>query len=149
MTTEIQNNVSWLIPQIRNAEREQLKLKSDIAILEAEYKESEAYKNYLKLSRELQEAEAKELDLRNVAKNLMLENQLHDFTTLDWVTVQLNKTPWQLIIEKSAEQNIPEKYWKITKSIDKTSLKKAYTEWEFYDDWVYINTDFRLVIKND
>jgi len=147
MTNEISTQVEWLVPQIRNYEREQLRLKNEQAILENKFKNSKEYKNYLKISKELIEAGNKEKDLRNEAKQIMFTAWLHDFTTLDWVTVQLNKTPWSLKIEEWF--TCPEEYKRIKTEIDKTKLKKDYIDWKFYDDNISIEVDYKLVIKND
>jgi hypothetical protein len=44
---------------------------------------------------------------------------------------------------------VPQEYWKekVTKSIDKTTLKNDIKEWLIID-WVTIEVDYNLVIKN-
>ena len=144
---ELQTQIEQgFLPQIQSLEREQLKLRSDIAIAEQEYKESEAYKKYLELSRKLTQAENNEQQIRVEAKNIMLMNQLKEFTTLDWTKIMIKKTPWSIKVEPESEKNVPEQFWKISRSIDKTKLKTAFNEWLINDAWIYIDYDYTLQI---
>lgn len=142
---EITKKVEGFIPQIRQTEREQLRLRNEIAIYEDEYKQSDAYKKYTSYSRQLQEFEQKEMELRNEAKNILMQSWIHDFTTIDWITVQLNKTPGSLRIDDNFK--CPDEYLRIKKEIDKAKLKKDYIDWKFYDDNISIEITYNLVIK--
>lgn len=139
--------ISWLIPQIQQLELQKSKLLTRALELEAEYKSSPAYKEWVKISQEVELAKQQEQELREQGKQIMLEKGLKTFTTLDWITIQLNATPWSLVVEKEVEAELPDEYWRIKKEIDKTKLKKDYLEWKFYNDWVYINQDYNLKIK--
>lgn len=142
---EITTQVEGLIPSIRQAEREQLRLRNEIAIAEEEYKSSPAYKAYLNASRQLTLAEQSELELRSKAKDIMIMNWIHDFTTLDGITVQLNKTPGTLVIEEGAK--IPEEYYRVKKEIDKAAIKKDFNLWIPFDEKIYIQLDYKLIVK--
>jgi len=139
--------ISWLIPQIQQLELQKSKLLTRALELEAEYRNSPAYLEWVKISQEAELAKQQEQELREQGKQIMLEKGLKTFTTLDWITIQLNATPWSLVVEKESEAELPDEYWRIKKEIDKTKLKKDYLEWKFYNDWVYINQDYNLKIK--
>jgi hypothetical protein len=76
----------------------------------------------------------------------MISNGLKKFEALNWTIIQLNETPWALIIEN--EKIVPKEYIikKITKTIDKKQLKEDIKEWLILE-WVSIKKDYNLVIK--
>lgn len=145
MNTELE--IWGLIPKIQSIDITKWKLLTRALELEQEFKNTPSYQEWVKVSQEAELAKQQETELREQGKQIMLEHWLKQFKTLNWVTVQLNWTPWSIVVEKEAEERIPEEYWRIKKEIDKTKLKKDYNEWKFYDDWVYINTDFKFIIK--
>lgn len=94
----------------------------------------------------LAENEAKENELRETAKWLMLEAGLKDFHLANGTKIALQYTPGAIVIED--ESKVPEKYWKekVTKSIDKTALKKDFNAGEQFDQSIYVQKDIKLVI---
>lgn len=67
---------------------------------------------------------------------------------LDGTTIALHKTPGALVIED--ESMVPLNYWKekTTKSIDKVSLKSDFNNGVPLDPSIYIQTDYKFVIKS-
>ena len=142
---DIQAEVSGLIPKIQQTQIDLMKLNTLYLEAKQELEQSDLYKavNWFRIM--IEEKENEEKILRENGKDLMIQNWLHDFTTLDWVTVQLNKTPGSLKIDDNFE--CPEEYFRIKKEIDKAKLKKDYNDWKFYDDNISIDVEYKLVIK--
>lgn len=145
MSVAIQEKVAWLIPSIRTTQIEISKYKTQLLEVEEELRNSPTYKLVNELKWIISDLEKNENDMREQAKNMMIENNLHDFTTLDWQTVQLNKTPWALVIDDWAV--IDEKYYRIKKEIDKAQIKKDFNAWLITDPNIYIQSDYKLIIK--
>jgi dimeric dUTPase (all-alpha-NTP-PPase superfamily) len=74
-----------------------------------------------------------------------MESGIKEIKTLQGETVALHITPWQLIIEDGAV--IPEEYYKVKKEVDKPKIKKAYNDGIVFDEKIYIQKDYKLVIK--
>ena len=148
----VQTNVEGLIPSIQNLSLEAIKITTRIATLEEELTnlpDAIRIRNeILAENQKLREVQKNESDLREQGKELMMTNNLKEFTTLDGTVVSIQFTPWALVVEDSAE--VPDKFYKVktTRDLDKTSLKKAITAGEFYSDKVYIQKDCKLNIKN-
>ncbi len=148
----IQTNIEWLIPNIQSLSLSQIQLSGQIARLESELAnipeviriEQEIFA--LKVQRK--EAENKETELRNQGKEMMMMNNLKEFTTLDGTVVSIQFTPWALIVEEGAE--VPEEFYKIktSRDLDKKALKEAYNEWKITDPRIYIQKDCKLNIKS-
>lgn len=148
----IQTNVEWLIPNIQSLSLTQIQLSGQIATLEAELAnlpeviriEKELFA--LKVARK--EAENKELELRNQGKDMMMMNNLKEFTTLDGTVVSIQFTPWALVVEDGAV--IPDEYYKVktTRDLDKKAVKEAFNEGKITDPRVYIQKDCKLNIKS-
>lgn len=93
----IQTNVEGLIPSIQSLSLTQIQLSGQIATLETELVnlpeviriEKEIFA--LKVSRK--QAENEELELRNQGKDMMMMNNLKEFTTLDGTVVSIQFTP--------------------------------------------------------
>lgn len=147
----IQTNVEGLVPSIQSLSLETLQLTGLIASKESELKN---LPEVIRLEKELfdlkikrRESENKESELREQGKMMMLENGIHDITTLDWTTISLQFTPGAIVIEEGAE--VPDEYWKVktTRDIDKMALKKAFSEWKIRDEKIYIQKDCKFIIK--
>jgi len=76
----------------------------------------------------------------------MLEAGLKNFHLANGTKIALQYTPGEIVIED--ESKVPEKYWKekVTKSIDKTALKKDFNAGEQFDQSIYVQKDIKLVI---
>lgn len=148
----IQTNVEWLIPNIQSLSLEQIQQSAKITLLESELAnlpeviriEKEIFA--LKVARK--EAENKELELRNQGKDMMMMNNLKEFTTLDGTIVSIQFTPWALVVEDGAV--IPDEYYKVktTRDLDKKAVKEAFNEGKITDPRVYIQKDCKLNIKS-
>ena len=148
----IQTNVEGLIPYIQSLSLTQIQLSGQIATLEWELAnlpeviriEKELFA--LKVARK--EAENKELELRNQWKEMMMINNLKEFTTLDGTVVSIQFTPWALVVEDGAV--IPDEYYKVktTRDLDKKAVKEAFNEGKITDPRVYIQKDCKLNIKS-
>lgn len=95
----------------------------------------------------IKQLEKQDEEIREQGKQLLLNAWLKKFEALDWTIIQLNSTPWALVIEN--ETKIPAKYikTKTTVSIDKTALKNDIKEWLIVE-WCSIEVWYNLVIKN-
>ena len=95
--SDIQINVEGLIPNIQSLSLSQIQLSAKITLLESELAnlpeviriEQEIFA--LKVQRK--EAENKEVELRNQGKDMMMMNNLKEFTTLDGTVVSIQFTP--------------------------------------------------------
>ena len=148
----IQTNVEWLIPNIQSLSLTQIKLSGQIATLEAELANLPEVirieKELFALKVQRKEAENKELELRNQGKDMMMMNNLKEFTTLDGTVVSIQFTPWSLVVEDGAV--IPDEYYKVktTRDLDKKAVKEAFNEGKITDPRVYIQKDCKLNIKS-
>ena len=147
----IQNNIEGLVPTVQALSLQNIQLTGLIAQKESELNN---LPEVIRLEKELfdlkikrRETENKESELREQGKMMMLENNIHDITTLDWTTISLQFTPGAIVIGEGAE--VPDEYWKIktTRDIDKMALKKAFTEGKIRDERIYIQKDCKFIIK--
>lgn len=150
--SNIQANVEGLIPSIQNLSLTQIQLSGQIATLEAELANLPEVirieKELFALKVQRKEAENKELELRNQGKDMMMMNNLKEFTTLDGTVVSIQFTPWSLVVEDGAV--IPDEYYKVktTRDLDKKAVKEAFNEGKITDPRVYIQKDCKLNIKS-
>ena len=148
----IQTNVEWLIPNIQSLSLTQIQLSGQIATLESELANLPEVirieKELFDLKVQRKEAENKELELRNQGKDMMMMNNLKEFTTLDGTVVSIQFTPWALVVEDGAV--IPDEYYKVktTRDLDKKAVKEAFNEGKITDPRVYIQKDCKLNIKS-
>ena len=148
----IQTNVEWLIPNIQSLSLTQIQLSGQIATLESELANLPEVirieKELFALKVQRKEAENKELELRNQGKDMMMMNNLKEFTTLDGTVVSIQFTPWALVVEDGAV--IPDEYYKVktTRDLDKKAVKEAFNEGKITDPRVYIQKDCKLNIKS-
>lgn len=142
-----QITTQWIVEKINSNMVQSMQLKAKIVDYDREIQESLAYCEKEKLQEQLREIEKQDFELRELAKQKLIDAGMKKFEALDGTIVQLNKKPWALKIED--ESVIPEEYKKekVTISIDKTALKKDVQEWLILDG-VYITEDYTLVIKN-
>jgi diphthamide synthase subunit DPH2 len=148
MTTEIQTQVERLVPQIRDLSLRSLELQAEIASKEMELSRVPVVVKLTQEINELKEAleEIKDNEdrMRYIAKNRLMESGIKEIKTLQGETVALHITPGQLVIEDGAV--IPEEYYKVKKEVDKTKIKKAYNDGIVFDEKIYIQKDYKLVI---
>lgn len=95
----------------------------------------------------IKQLEKQDEEIREQGKQILLSNWLKKFEALDWTIIQLNETPWALVIEN--EDLIPKEYKKekVTISIDKKTLKEDIKQ-GLIIEWVSIEKDYNLFIKN-
>lgn len=148
----IQTNVEWLIPNIQSLSLTQIQQSAKITLLEQELANLPEVirieKEIFDLKVQRKEAENKELELRNQGKDMMMMNNLKEFTTLDGTVVSIQFTPWALVVEDGAV--IPDEYYKVktTRDLDKKAVKDAFNEGKITDPRVYIQKDCKLNIKS-
>lgn len=137
----------WIINFIQQTQTMKSKLNLELLNKKDSLKNLPLYIEIQDLETSIKELEKQESEAKEQGKQIMIESWLKKFEWLDWTIVQLNKTPWALVIEN--ETNIPKEYFKekTTVSIDKTTLKKDIAEWLLIEG-VYISEDYKLVIKN-
>jgi len=110
-------------------------------------KNLELYKEIQDIEISIKELQKQEEQIREQGKQILLNAWLKKFEALDWTIIQLNSTPWALVIQD--ESKVPKEYIKekITTSIDKKTLKEDIKQ-GLMIDWVSIEVDYNLVIKN-
>lgn len=95
--SDIQTNVEGLIPNIQSLSLTQIQLSGQIATLETELANLPEVirieKEIFALKVQRKEAENKEIELRNQGKDMMMMNNLKEFTTLDGTVVSIQFTP--------------------------------------------------------
>jgi hypothetical protein len=147
----VQTNVEGLIPSIQSLSLSQIQISGQIEILEAELANLPEVirieKAIFDLKVQRKEAENKEIECRNQAKDMMMMNNLKEFTTLDGTVVSIQFTPGALVVEDGAE--VPDEFYKIktSRDLDKKALKEAFNEWKILDPRIYIQKDCKLNIK--
>lgn len=136
-----------LVEKINSKTVQSITLKAQIAELKQKLSEYPENSQIEALEAQLKEVTKEDTELRNIAKETLMNAGLKKFEALDGTIVQLNKKPGALIIKD--ESLIPEEYKKekVTVSIDKTALKKDVQE-GLVIDGVSISEDYTLVIKN-
>lgn len=135
-----------VIDQINAISTEMMTINLALSDKKRELSEMNITKDIQELEIKLREVQKIDAELREQAKQVMIQAGMKKFEALDGSVVQLNKKPWALVIED--ETKIPKEYIKekVTVSIDKTQLKDDIKEWLFIDG-VYITEDYTLVIK--
>ena len=147
----IQENVEWLIPSIQSLALQAIQLSWQVANLEfklSNLPEVLAINAEIRdLRKLLSDTQKNEAQLREQWKDIMMQNNLKEFTTLDWTVVSLQFTPGARVVEEWAF--IPDEYWKVqqTRSLDKKAVKDALIEWKLKSEMVYIQKDCKLNIK--
>lgn len=95
--SDIQTNVEGLIPNIQSLSLSQIQLSAKITLLESELASLPEVirieKEIFDLKVQRKEAENKEIELRNQGKDMMMMNNLKEFTTLDGTVVSIQFTP--------------------------------------------------------
>jgi len=149
--SNIQKNIEGLVPTVQALSLQTIQLTGMIAQKESELKNLPEVirleKEIFDLMVEKRKLENKESELREQGKQMMLENGIHDITTLDGTTISLQFTPGAIVIGEGAE--VPDEYWKVktTRDIDKMALKRAFIEWKITDERIYIQKDCKFIIK--
>lgn len=112
-----------------------------------ELRNTDLYKEIKDLEISIKQLEKQDEEIREQGKQILLSNWLKKFEALDWTIIQLNETPWALVIEN--EDLVPKEYKKekVTISIDKKTLKEDIKQ-GLIIEWVSIEKDYNLVIKN-
>lgn len=90
---ELQTQVGSLIPTIQSLTLENMQLNTAILQKEIELKQSPIYLELQELKNKQELVTRKEEDLRNEAKQAMLEKGVKKLTMLDGTEIQLNATP--------------------------------------------------------
>jgi hypothetical protein len=115
---------------------------------EAKLKNSQLYMEVQNLKKTLADNEALDEKLREEAKDMMLTSGVKEFKMLDGTVIALHKNPGSLVVED--ESLVPKMYWKEnkTKSIDKKALKSDFDNGVPLDPSIYIQSDYKFVIKS-
>ena len=143
-----QEKVQWLIPRITQLSIEKISIQNDINRIQKELEESPLFLELHNTKQFLIIMEKEESELREQGKQIMLENGLKKFEMLDGTVVQLNSTPWALILEEWVQ--LDKKYYKekTTVTMDKVQVKKDFMEWLILDPGVTIESDYKFIIKS-
>ena len=143
-----QEKVQWLIPRITRLSIEKISIQNDINRIQKELEESPLFLELHNTKQFLIIMEKEESELREQGKQIMLENGLKKFEMLDGTVVQLNCTPWALILEEWVQ--LDKKYYKekTTVTMDKVQVKKDFMEWLILDPGVTIESDYKFIIKS-
>lgn len=122
-------------------------INAKILFKKQELENLELVKEIKELELQLKEITQETNEIKEEWKQILINAWMKKFEALDWTIIQLNQKPGALVIED--ESKIPQEYFKekITKSLDKTSLKNDIKEWLIIE-WATIEVDYNLVIKN-
>lgn len=136
-----------LVNQIIAKASEKAHLSTRISDLEEVIHQSSEWTELQELKSQLTKTESEEQEMRDIAKQQMIDKDLKSITLLSGMTVQLNATPWALKIED--ESKVWEEYWKekVTRSIDKIKLKEDIKQ-GIWVEWVSIESDYKFIIKS-
>ncbi len=140
--------VEGLIPKINKVSLFIQEVKRELEKAEAEMQESLLYKQIEWYKKLIKDTEQEELELREQGKQIMLDNGLKKFEMLDWTTIQLNSTPWSLVIAEWVQ--LDTKYYKekTTVTMDKVKVKADFMDWLILDPGVSIESEYKFIIKN-
>jgi hypothetical protein len=143
--TEI--TTQWIIDLINWCQIQKADLNLQLLQKKQELEKSTLFNDIKDLEYSLKQIELQEDQRREKGKEIMISSWIKSFTLLSWQTIQLNKTPWSLVIEN--EDLIPTDYKtdKIVTTIDKKKIKDDIKIWCLVDG-CYISEDYSLVIKN-
>lgn len=150
MSTQIA--LTGIVPKIEEISLSSMKIKNSIRDLESELaniqRVNEIQYEILSFKKDLLSLERMEAELREQGKEIMMNSNLKEFKTLDWVTLSLQFSPWAIVIED--ESKIPSEFFneKTTRTVDKMALKKAVTEWTLQCPEIYIQKEVKFVIKH-
>lgn len=139
--------MEWLVNQIISLSATKSQIASQIRDLEETIHQSAEWGKLQELKKTLEYAEIQENEMRESAKNQMIEKDLKKIELMNGMTVQLDATPGALVIED--ESKVPEEYWskKIVSMVDKKKLKADIKEGVFVEG-VSIEKDYKFVIKS-
>lgn len=140
--------VEGLIPKINKVSLFIQEVKRELEKAEAEMQESLLYKQIEWYKKLIKDTEQEELELREQGKQIMLDNGLKKFEMLDGTTIQLNSTPWALVIAEWVQ--LDKKYYKtkVQVTMDKVQVKKDFMEWLILDPGVTIESEYKFIIKS-
>ena len=145
MTTSIQNRVEGIVPMLQNLGLESLKLQAIVMEKESALKASELYQELQSAKLELQTNEAQQAALREQGKELMIEGGLKKVVSLDGTEISLKASPGALVVTEGTE--IGDEWYKVSKSLDKVKIKKAYNDGVQFPEGVYIESDYSFIVK--
>lgn len=136
----------WIVDRLNSITIQNLNKRAELANKQAELLQVDLYNEIQNLEYELKELAKEDTELKEQWKKLLLDSWVKKFEALNGTIIQLNKKPWKLIIED--EDNIWDEYRKIktTTTIDKKAVKEDILQWVIID-WVYVEEDYTLVIK--
>jgi len=138
----------WIVDMINANTLNKSTLQLKLANKEKELYESETYLNIKSIKEDLYKLEQHDLWIRSQWKQILIDNNIKKFESLDWTTIQLNKKAWVLKIQDLDNPELNNyKKDKITTTIDKKALKEDIKEWLIIE-WVTIEHDYTLVIKH-
>lgn len=142
-----QVTTQWIVDKLNTITVSTLTKKAELIKKQEELKQLDLYNEIQDLEYELKELSKQETELKETGKQILIDSGIKKFEALDWTIIQLNKKPWALVIEH--EDDISEEYYneKVTRTLDKKKIKDDIAQWCVFD-WVYIKTDYSLVIKH-
>ena len=137
-----------IVDQINDLTIKKLEAKKLLMTLEVELEESPLYQRIQAWKDIVDDLSKQEAELKEAGKELMINAWMKKFEALDWTVVQLNKTPWALVIEDDTISALDEyRVEKTTTSIDKKLLKEHLKQGDLIEG-VSIKEDYTLVIKH-
>lgn len=139
--------VEGLIPKINKVSLFIQEIKRELEETEELMRESLLYLRIEWYKKLIKESEEEEAQLREQGKQIMLDNGLKKFEMLDGTTIQLNSTPWALVIAEWVQ--LDQKYYKekTTVTMDKVKVKSDFMEWLILDPGVSIESEYKFIIK--
>ena len=143
----MQITTQWIIDIINWCQIMKADLNLQLLQKQQQLEKSTLFNEIKDLEYSLKELELQESQRREKGKEIMISSWIKKFEWLNWTIIQLNKSPWSLVIEN--EDLIPVDYRtsKIVTTIDKKKIKDDIKMWCIVD-WCFISEDYVLVIKN-
>ncbi len=143
-----QEQIGWIIPKIQRISEFMQDIKTSLKEAEEEMEKSLLYHQIEWYKKLIKEMELEDQQLREQGKQIMLDNGLKKFEMLDGTTIQLNSTPWALVIAEWVQ--LDKKYYKtkVQVTMDKVQVKKDFMEWLILDPGVTIESEYKFIIKS-
>ena len=119
----------WIVDIYEKTHNERNKINLEILNIKEELESLPIFTRLKEKEKELYNLDKQEKEILEQGKELMIKAWVQKFVALNWQTVQLNKTPWALVVDN--EKVIPKEYFieKTTVSLDKTQLKNRFKQY--------------------
>ena len=110
----------WIIDTINAITIEKMTKQIELAKKKEELQMSWIYLKVQQIESEIQELTTKDTEIKKQGKQILLDNNIKKFESIDGTVIQLNKLPWKLVIDKAVDPDLSEyEVEKTTTTVDK------------------------------